>query len=382
MNFHLTDEQEFIQATIRKFIANECPRDVARELDAGRLFPGELLQELAGLGFCGLTVPEEYGGAGRNLLGAIMVIDELATICPTLAGAFAGIALRGGHVISALGSEKQRRDLLPAVADGSILFSYALGDAADRAADDPHPTTTRHEGTFYLSGTRTHVALADQADCLLTLARTDEDAGPEHGSTIFIVDTSLPGIQLTEIEQVGFQGIGLYRVAFDEVSVPAEAILGGVDRLNRGWEQARQIRAVQHIETAAYGLGIARGAYDYASDYAGERVQFGQPIAQFEAIQHMLVDVATEIRATRLLLYQAGWLADQGRPFGLEAAMAGVRATELARKAALQGLHILGGYGYTTEYDAQRYVRDSLALLDGAETSELLKNRIGELLGL
>ncbi|MFQ5596202.1 MAG: acyl-CoA dehydrogenase family protein, partial [Anaerolineae bacterium] len=382
MNFHLTDEQEFIQATVRKFIANECPRDVARELDAGRLFPGELLQELAGLGFCGLTVPEECGGAGRNLLGAIMVIEELATICPTLAGAFAGVALRGGQVISALGSEKQRQDLLPAVADGALLFSYALGNAADGATDDPYLTATRQGEAFYLNGAQSHVALADQADCLLTLAHTDEDAGPEHGSTLFIVDTSLPGIQLTEIEQVGFQGIRLYQVAFEGVELPADAVLGGADWLNRGWEQARQIRAVQHVETAAYGLGIARGAYEYALAYARERVQFGQPIAQFEAIQHMLVDVATEIRATRWLLYQACWLADQGRPFALEAAMAGVRATDLARRAALQGLHILGGYGYTMEYDAQRYVRDSLALLDGAETSELLKNQIGEMLGL
>ena len=126
---------------------------------------------------------------------------------------------------------------------------------------------------------------------------------------------------------------------------------------------------------------MAQGAYDYAAHYARERVQFGRPIAQFEAIQHMLVDIAMEIQASRLLLYRAGWLADQGQPFTLEAAMANARAVELARKASLQGLHILGGYGFMMEYDAQRYVRDALALLAGSEPVERLKNEVGVMLG-
>ncbi len=357
MDFRLTDEQEFTRDTLRKFIARECPRDMARALDEQASFPVNLLRKLAGTGFCGLNNPEEYGGGGRNLLGSVLVVEELAAIYPALAGAFSRIALCGGKIISELGNPDQKREWLPGIADGSLLFTSAIDD------DTTEATAVREGEAFILNGAKAHVPLARHASHILTLA----------GTSLFVVEAASPGIQIEEIEQVGYRGANPGRVTFENVRISADHSLGN---------QYRYLQAVEQIEAAALGLGIAQGAYDYAAKYARERVQFGQPISQFEAIQHMLVDMAIEIRSARLLLYQACWLADQGQPFALEAAMAKARAVELARNASLRGLHILGGYGFMMEYDAQRYVRDALALLAGSEPVEMLKNQVGELLGL
>lgn len=377
MNFSLSDEQQLIKDTIRKFMTRECPRDVARALEEQETFPGELLQKLAGSGFCGLNVPEEHGGGGQNLLGAAIIVEELASLCPTLAGAFTGVVFRGGQVIAALGSQAQKQELLPGIARGELLFTHALVEPALPFSVDTIQTTALEESaTFVLTGTKAFVSLTGRAHYLLTLARTGE------GSSIFVVPANAPGIESRPIETVGYRSAGSGEVIFHEVPVAAADLLGGPDQLGRGAEQARYLVAVDHLALAASGLGIARGAYEYALTYAGERVQFGQAITQFEAIQHMLVDLAIEIRATRLLLHQACWQGDQGHPFHLEAAMARVRAGDLARQAALQGVHILGGYGYMAEYDAERYVRDSLVLFSGNETTELLKSSVGALLGL
>lgn len=354
MDFRPTDEQEFIRDTIRKFITHECPRDVARALDERAIFPADLLRKLAATGFCGLNNPEEHGGGDRNLLGAVLVIEELAAVSPTLASAFSRIALCGGKIIAELGSEAQKQKWLPGIAGGSLLFTSAVDDDAETTAVD-------EGGVFTLNGSKTHVPLGKHATHILILV----------GKSLFAVESASPGIRMAEIEQVGRRGASPCRATFENVRVPVDHLLG---------EHYRYLQAVEQIEAAALGVGLAQGAYDYAANYAKERVQFGRPIAQFEAIQHMLVDVAMEIRATRLLLYHACWLADQNQPFALEAAMAKTRAVELARNTSLRGLHILGGYGFMMEYDAQRYVRDSLAL--SGEPVETLKSKVGMLLGL
>ncbi len=377
MNFSLTDEQQFIKDTLRKFMARECPRDVARALDEQGAFPGQLLQNLAGPGFCGLNVPEEYGGGGQNLLGAAIIVEVIAGLCPTLAGAFASVVFRGGQNITALGSEVQKQELLPGIAQGELLFTYALAEPTTPFSVDKVQTSAIEEGeTFILTGTKAFVSLAGQSNHLLTLARTGQ------GTSLFIVPADAPGIDYHTTQTVGYRGSNLSEVIFNEVPVSADNLLGGPERLNRGEEQVRHLLAVDHLALAAAGLGIAQGAYDYAAVYAGERVQFGRSLTEFEAIQHMLVDLAIEIRATRLLLYQACRQGDREQSFDLEAAMARLRAGELARQAALQGVHILGGYGYMSEYDAERYVRDSLVLFSGNETTELLKSSVGAMLGL
>lgn len=375
MNFNLSDEQAFVKDTIRRFMTRECPRDVAHQMDQAGKFPGELLRKVAGLGFCSLTVPEEYGGGGPNLLAAALVAEEIAAMLPPLAGAFAGIAFRGGQVIAALGSEAQKQRLLPAIVRGELLFSYAL-DQPTAAVEASQTTAARQAGAFILNGRKAFVALAGRADYLSVLARTGD------GQSLFLVPATAQGIDYQPVATVGYRGSGLSEAVFQDVRLSVDDLLGGPAQLNRGEDQGHVLQTVDHLASAAIGLGIAQGAYDYAAGYASERVQFGQRLAQFEAVQHMLVDLAIDIRAARLLFYQACWQADQGQPFDLTAAMARARTGALARQAGLQSVHILGGYGYMAEYDAQRYMRDSLVLFSGSETTELLKNSVGSLLEL
>jgi butyryl-CoA dehydrogenase len=375
MDFRLTDEQESIRETIRKFLAKECPREMARELDARAAFPHELLRLIAGLGFCGLNVPEEFGGAGAHLLSSILVVEELATVAPTLAGAFSCIALRGGRLIAEWGSENQKRKYLPGIARGEILFTYAVEPANEAPEDGVAVTAVERDRTFSLNGECKFVALADEADFILTMAHTSQ------GISCFIVPSDRPGVGRVEIKKVGGRGAALCRLRLEDVAVSPEDVLGGAAWLNRGVEQRVYVNALEDVEAAALSLGIARGAFEYAANYAKERVQFGHAIVSFEAIQNMLVDIAVEMRASRLLLYQACWLSDEGSPWAPEAAVAKAHAIQFARQAAFQCLHILGGYGYMMEYDAQRYVRDSLSLLEGSESSEALKNRVSALLG-
>jgi alkylation response protein AidB-like acyl-CoA dehydrogenase len=373
MDFNLTSEQTFIRETIRKFMARECPREKAHELDEQGSFPGELLAKIAEMGFCSLTVPEAYGGAGQDLLGAAIVVEEIATTSPALAGLFASVTFGGGQVIACLGSSAQKERYLPEIAEGGLVFSLALCSTLNIGG----VTAVTRGNTFILNGRISDVSLANRADYLIVQASANDS------STLFLISAAdAPGIFAQETEMVGSRGAGLAEVSFENVPVAAEDVLGEPTYVTRGKEQATYATAVDHLATAALSLGLAQGAYAYTADYAGERVQFGQPIVQFEAIQHMLVDLAVSLQSTRWLLYHACWLADQGKPFAPEAAMARLQAGELARQAGLQSVHILGGYGYMAEYDAQRYLRDSLVLFNGGETAELLKNNIGELIGL
>jgi alkylation response protein AidB-like acyl-CoA dehydrogenase len=375
MEFGFNEEQELIRSSIREFMAGECSRDAARELDEAGKFPKELLEKLADLGFSGLCVPEEFGGSGRDLLGAALVLEETGTLCPALAAGFAGISLRGGEVIAELGSRKQKKRFLPEIARGDLLFSHALsregisfqGDSTDG---------------FLLSGIELSISLGERADYLLVLARPEKGAEPEAGSSLFVIPADCPGLECVVAPTVGHRGSGSCSLTLESVRLRGEDILGGTEQQHQGDEQGRFLLSLDRLATAAIGVGIARGTFDYAADYANQRVQFGQPIADFEVIQKKFADVAMNIRSTRLLVYEACWRADQRLSFELEAAMAASRATALARQASLEALQILGGQGYMLESDVQRYLRDSLVLIPAAERRQLLECQVGGLLGI
>jgi alkylation response protein AidB-like acyl-CoA dehydrogenase len=382
VDFGLTEEHLLIRDTVREFMTGECPREKARELDARGAFPGELLQKLGELGFCALTVPQESTGESPNLLGAAIVVEEIARTCPTLASAFAATTFRGGQVLSSLGSSAQKEDLLPQLATGKLLFSCALSEPDGKSSAEARTFAVMEGDGFVLTGTKAFVRLAEKADHLLTLARTSGDAEADTGPSVFLVSARDRGVRSQPVESVGYRGADLSTVSFEGVRLGTDRILGGSDQLHRGAEQVRLLAALDQLAVAAEAVGLANGAYAYAAEYAGERVQFGRPITDFEAIQHKFVEMAIEIRSTRLLLYEACWRADAGLSFQLEAGMAALRATSLARCVALEALHILGGQGYMLESDAQRYLRDSLVLFSGGEGSGWLKSWVGALLGV
>jgi alkylation response protein AidB-like acyl-CoA dehydrogenase len=367
MDFTLSVDQALIKETVRRFMQRECPRETAHALDEQGAFPVELMQRIAELGFCGLNVPEKFGGGGQDTLATAIVIEEIAALSPALAELYAGVSLIGGWVLTRFGSPWQQREFLPQIAQGALKFTLACHDvqAEDGPQVDPIPAG------FLLSGRAPSVNLAERADYMIVPARSRTEADRQ---TVFLVPARQPGVQLETIQTVGQRGLGVARVSFDSVRLAPEQVLGGAELAGHGQTQLESLIALVRLAGAAVGLGLAQSAYAYTLNYTRQRSQFGHPILEFEAVEHMLVDLAAGLQSTRWLLYHACWLADQGRPFSLEAAFARLQAGSLARQAGLHSVQLLGGYGYMAEYDAQRYLRDSLVLFSGAEPSRLLKN--------
>jgi alkylation response protein AidB-like acyl-CoA dehydrogenase len=377
MDFRLSEEQAFIKNTIRRFMQRECPRDKAHEMDELGIFPGDLLEKLASLGFCGLTIPETYDGGAlpvkgpgssenQGLFNAILILEEIGTLSLALAGSYASVVFFGGHILTRFGSDAQRQALLPAAARGELIFGPAL---YDELSSDPLRFRSAG-GEYTLNGCAEFVPLAGRASYLLIQAQGSSEL--DH-SMLFLTGINSPGVRIDPIESSGQRGAAPAQVFF--TNVPASPLLFFKGESE---DDDSYLRAINDLVCAGLGLGLAQGAFGYAAQYASERAQFGQPILQFEAIQHMLVDQSLALQSTRWLLYHTCWLADQGEPFSYEAALACLQAKNLAHQAGLQGVHILGGYGYMAEYDAQRYMRDSLRLIFASENSENLKNRIGE----
>jgi len=379
MDFALTEEQGFIRDTIQKVVAKECEREAIKRMDEEKIFPENLFRKVADIGLCALTVPEAYGGGGPNALGAVIVTAELAAIYPALAGIFATQSLCGGQVIADLGTEAQKNRYLPAVIDGSALMTLALMEPEQGYEETGSRTTARADGeNLILNGTKTFVRMADRAAFMITRVAI---GGPGGVPAFVIVDVSSPGIGVRSLEQVGFHGMSLCEVSLSSVAIPVSERLGGDADASTEQKKWERVMSAEHLAVAACGMGLARGAYDYALNYARERVQFGRPIIKFGAIQEMLVDMAQQARVANLLTCQAASMVDQGRDCLAEIIQARLAATEAARKASLHGVQIFGGYGYAMEYDAQRYLRDAMVLLSGGGTRQVLSNTLGSLWG-
>lgn len=383
MDFSFSEEQGFVRDTIQKFITRECDREVVKKLDEEGQFPDKLFSTVAQMGFCGLTIPQEYGGGGVDTLGASMVTEELAAISPVLAGAFCATTFSGGFVIGQLGSEDQKEKFLPDIVEGSLCFAYGIEEPESNYGSVSAQTVARKstEG-FLLEGSKTFVRCADRADYITVLATTDGGADPRNGLTFFLVDMRSQGVKVEPIEKVGFHSTSLCTVMFDNVLVPVDGVLGGEEMCNKGWSQIEKIMAVRHVEIASIGIGLAQGAYEYALNYAKEREQFGQPISRFGAVRSMLADIAIGIQTGRDLLYRACWKADSLKGFLKEAVMARIVVSQVAQRAAMDCMQVLGGYGYANEYDAQRYLRDSMVLFEGKISSDELKNSLATILGM
>jgi len=383
MDFELSIEHRMIQESLRDFLKKECPLDKIRESDEKDEYPIDVFNKMKPLGLFGLTIPEEYGGTGIDIFGAILVIEEVSKVWPVLGWLYVYSAFYGGVNVGRNGSENQKKQFLPKIATGDILFSYGLTEpnvGSDTAAIET--TATKHKDNFKLNGTKIFISGVDVNDYMLTLARTDSYVPKHKGLTMFIVDTKKKGIDVTKMKKLGYKGSSLCEVAFDEVEVSSEDILGGPSCINRGWAELLATLDVEHLEIAACSVGLAQGAFDETIKYAKQRQQFGKPIGHFQTIQHKLVEMATGIQTARLLLYHAAWLLEKSKPCSIECSMAKYYASEVAKSISLQGMQIFGGYGYTMEYDIQRFVRDSLVLSIGGGTTEIQKNNIAGRLGL
>ena len=377
MNFDLGQEQELVRSTVRDF-AEQRVAPVAEELDRESRFPYDLVAELGELGLMGMTIPEEYGGAGSDTLSYAIAVEELTRIDSSVAITVAAHHSLGTLPIYYFGNEEQKQQWLPELASGKRLAAFGLTEPG--AGSDAGATRTTAElraGSWTINGAKIFITNAgtDISACVTITART----GDGEISNI-IVPNGAPGYEVSQpMHKMGWHASDTRELSFRDCAVPEANLLGA---RGNGFHQFLEILDGGRIWVAAMGVGIAQGAYDLAYAYASERRQFGKPISKFQAVQFKLADIATEIEAGRALVYRAAWLKDQGRPFGLAAAQAKLYTGELSNRAVNWALQIHGGYGYMAEYAISRLFRDQKILEIGEGTNEVQRIVIARHLGL
>jgi alkylation response protein AidB-like acyl-CoA dehydrogenase len=377
LNYDLTQEQQLVRDTVREFAESRIA-PVAAELDREHRFPYDLVEELAGLGLMGMTVPEEYGGAGADAVSYAIAIEELTRIDSSVAITMAAHTSLGTMPIFLYGTEEQKQQWLPDLTSGKKLAAFGLtepGAGSDAAA--ARTTAELRDGQWVINGSKIFITNAgtDITSCVTITARTGEDE-----ISNLIVPNGTPGYEISPpMEKLGWRASDTRELSFRDVAVPEENLLG---ERGKGFRQFLEILDGGRISVAAMGVGLAQGAYDLAVAYAKEREQFGKPIVKFQAVQFALADMAVEIEAGRALTYKAAWLKDQGREFAKEAAMAKLYTGELSHRAANASLQIHGGYGFMEESPISRLYRDQKILEIGEGTNEVQRMVIARHLGL
>jgi acyl-CoA dehydrogenase len=381
MDFTLTDEQTMLKATIRKFVDRECPRDLQRELDEKEEFPRALWDKLAAMGMLGLIIEEQYGGLGGTVLDMVLAVEELARGMFVLGDAFFQFNCFGPTTIRYFGNEEQRQAYLPRLARGDLKI--CLGVTESHSGTDALSLKTRAEeqGDHYLiNGSKMFTTGAHLSDYIMLMARTSKQVEKKsYGISIFLLDLKTPGITIRRIKKVGLKALGTCEIFFEDVPVPKENLMGEKDK---GWYHLLDTLNNERIVIAALCVGGAQAALEDAVQYAKERIVFERPIGQFQAIQHYLADMYSKIEQARLMTYKAAWLQAHKQPCMVEANMAKLAASEAFLYATARGMEILAGYGFTMEYDMQRYWRDSKLFEFAPITNEMVRNLLAEKLGL
>jgi len=381
MNFNLTEEQEMLRETIRKFCRKELTKEKVRWMDENCDFmPAEIWKGLVDLGVLGLAVPQQYGGLGLGQIEAMIVIEELATASVSVALGVGATMGFGVAPVLHMGTEQQKAKHLPKIAAGEEKWAMALTEPAG-GTDILGAISTKAEDKgdhWLINGVKVFITAAHVCDYMIVIAITNPEAKRSQGLSVFIVPRNSEGLQTKLIPKVGCHACGANYVYLDDVYVPKENLLG---TLNNGWYQLLMVLNNERIGTSALSLGVAQAAFNDAFQYAQQRQAFGGSIARFQIIQHYLADIAIEIENARNLIYKCAWLADNGKPMHIEACMAKVVASRASEKAVIWGMEILGGYGYTMEYDMQRYFRDYKQMVFSPITDEMAKNMMMQFMG-
>jgi len=373
MDFTLTEDQKMLRTMVRDFAEREL-EPVAAQIDEEASFPAGQIKKIADLGLTGVGFPEEYGGGGGGKMEATIVTEELSRVSASIGAIVFASAGLAGEPLYEFGNEEQRQRFVVPVAKGEKLACFALtepGAGSDVAALGT--TATRQSGGYVLNGSKIFITNGAEADIILVFATLDRTLR-HRGITGFIVETGSPGFTVGKLEhKLGIRASSTAELVFEDCFVPEANRLGNE---GEGFKIALSAIDASRVSVAAQGVGIAQGAFDKALAYARERQQFGQPIAEFQAIQWFLADMATQIDAARLLTYRAAYLQDEGLPFIKEASMAKVYAAEAAAFVTTKALQIHGGYGYTKDYPVERYFRDARILEIYEGTSEMQRMTI------
>jgi butyryl-CoA dehydrogenase len=356
MDFELTDEQQLIRDAVREFAETEVT-PIAGELDRDHRFPQELLPKLAEMNLMGMPYPEKEGGAGADYVSYVIAIEEISRACASTGIIVSAHTSLATWPIFKFGTEAQKDQYLQDMASGRRLGAFALTEpgAGTDAGAGTATAMLRADG-YALNGSKMFITNAPYADVYVVFAKTDPERGAR-GMSAFIVEKDTPGFSVGEAEhKLGIRGSSTPPIYFADCRIPREALLGGE---GDGFKIAMQTLDGGRIGVSAQALGIAQAALDAAIAYAKERVQFGKPIANLQAIQWMIADMALEVDAARLLVYRAASCVDNGRPYSTEGAMAKLFASETATRVAGKAIQIHGGYGYTESYPVERNYRDA-----------------------
>jgi butyryl-CoA dehydrogenase len=356
MDFALTKEQEMVRKTAREFAANEL-EPIAAEIDETCEFPTETIRKLGELGFMGMTVPKEWGGAGLDDVSYVIAIEEISKVC-----ASHGITLSVNNSLvcwplMTFGTEAQKEKYLKPLASGQKLGCFGLTEPSAGTDAGAQATVARKEGDSYvINGNKIFITNGGKSDVIIFFAMTDKSKGTR-GISTFVIDSSTPGFSIGTIEnKMGIRGSIQAELVFEDMVVPEQNLLGGE---GKGFKVAMATLDGGRIGVAAQALGIAEAAFEASLKYANEREQFGKPISKFQAIQWFLSDMATEIEAARMLVYRAAFDKWKKRPYTVSAAMAKYLASDVAMKAARNAIQVHGGYGFTKDYPVERFYRDA-----------------------
>jgi len=381
MNFDLTEEQRLWKKSVHDFVEKEV-RPKAKEVDEKSEFNWSATRKMGPLGLLGLNIPEQYGGAGVDAVSAAIAIEELGWGCGSTALAIAAHNGLGTTPLVLFGSEELKGKWLPLVASGkSKLGSLALTEPGAGSDLQGIKTKAVKSGNEWIvNGAKMWTTNASIAEYIITLVRTGTEGGSRSLSMI-LVPTNAKGVTIGPAEKkMGLHGSPTHAVTYEDVHVPLNHLIG---EEGKGLHQALTTLDGGRIGIGALSIGLAQAAMEYSIDYAKERLAFGQPIANYEAIQWMLADAATEIEAARMMIQRAAWLKQEGRPYAKEAAMGKLFATEMAERVCRNAIQIHGGYGYSSEYPVERIYRDARLMTIGEGTSEvqrlvIAKNLLGK----
>jgi len=371
MDFELNQDQTLLRNMVREFAEKEI-KPKAAEIDESREFPKDTVKKLAELGLMGIVIPEKYGGAGMDFLSLAIAVEEISRACATTGVIAAVNNSLAAYPILIYGTEEQKKKYLPILASAKKIGAIGLTEPNTGSNVAGIETTAVKEGDYYiLNGAKRFITNATEAGIFIVFAYTDKSKGHKGVST-FIIEREFEGFSVGKHENLmGIRASGNAELMFDNCKVPAENLLG---EENKGFYMAMQTLDVSRIDIGAQAVGIAQAALDESIKYAKERVQFGQPIGQFEFIQGMLADMATRIDAARLLVYRAAYSKDKGQSrFSKESAMSKWFASEVAVEATRMAVQIHGGYGYTKDYTVERLYRDAKVMEIYEGTSEIQK---------
>jgi len=368
LSFDLSEDQAMIRDSVRDFADRHIAPDVIKR-DTNKEFPHDIVKMLADQGLLGIYHDEQYGGAGFDTVSFCLALEEIARWDASLALTVAShTSLGSGHIAHA-GNHEQKLKYLTPLAKGEKLAAWCLTEPGSGSDASGMKTMAVKDGDdWIITGSKIFITQGTVADTYVVLAKTDPNLGTK-GISAFIVERSMDGVKPGEpMHKLGMNSSDTSEVVFEDVRVPGDNLLGD---LGKGFVDTMKVLDGGRIGIGALSVGIARGALEESMKYAKERKQFGSSIGDFQAIEHKMVNMATEIDAARLLVHRAAWAKDNGKSFTKEASMAKLFASEMAERAALEAVQIHGGYGYTKEYHVERFLRDVKLMTIGEGTSEI-----------